>query len=139
MACAHALDCKTQMHKSSPTHILIESSPFLFHVLLCGPHHGLWNGFICVFLCFSPIVTLKELSFSIQRHLCRFYNHTMLFFYFVWSIRTFSSLTSIILPIFILSLSLSPYLPSRCVLICHCPSMCYGQEPLCKIHLNIYS
>lgn len=131
-SCTWMQNTDAQMHKSAPTHILIESSPFLFHVVLCGPHSGLWNGFICDFCALAShrLLPWKSCAFQSEDVFVDF-TTTLSFFsrliLHICNVRPFSSVTVIILHITILSLSLSPsspYLPSRCVLICHCPSMC---------------
>lgn len=100
------------MHKSAPTHILIESSPFLFHVVLCGPHSGLGNGFTFIYFILAA-VTAKELCFSIRR-LHRFKNHAIFFPFLLFATSdqvfffTFSFLAAIILHVSLLSPSLPP-------------------------------
>lgn len=122
MVCAHALECETQMlrcTKALPL-ILIESSPFLFHVVLCGPHSGLWNCFICDFcaLASQQLLPWKSCAFQSKDILVDF--TTMLFIarliLHISSVKPFSILTAIILHISILPLSpSSPYLPSSCL------------------------
>lgn len=104
-SCTWMWNTDAQMHKSAPTHILIESSPFRFHVVLCGPHSGLWNGFIWDFvLCLLTSCYHERVVLSIQKHLCRFYSHAMVFF---CNVGPFPSLTTTILHISIPSVSLS--------------------------------
>lgn len=133
-SCTWMRNTDAQMHKSAPTHVLIESSPFLFHVVLCGPHSGLWNCFICDFcaLASQQLLPWKSCAFQSTDILVDF--TTTLFFFFLLSrlilhasnVRPFSILTAIILHISILppSLSILTLSPPTLCLFRHYPSVC---------------